>query len=352
VRIAFIGDGSLNHVRRWAGWFAGRGHDVLLLSFEDVDGCGVPARRLRKRLPTKLAGYLAALGPLRREIARFEPDVVNALYVTGYGFVGVLAGRRPVVVSALGSDLLVDYPASAVHRAQVRFALSRADLVTTDADVLSAAAREAGAHADRILKAYFGIDETLFHPGDAVRDSDPPLVVSTRNLHPVYDLDTLLGAAPAINGAGARIILCGDGPERGRLEERAAREGLDAVFAGRQAPEAIAALLRRAAVYVSTARSDSTSVSLIEAMACGAVPVVTGIEANREWIDDGRGGRLVPPGDSAALAGAVADVLGDDAFAAAARERNRRIVEERGRFEDNMRRVEEAFLGLAGEDGR
>ena len=277
---------------------------------------------------------------------------MNALYVTGYGLLGVLAGRRPVVLSALGSDLLVDYPASAIHRTQVRFALSRADLVTTDADVLSAAAGEAGAPAERILKAYFGIDETVFYPGDGDRDTDPPLVVSTRNLHPVYDLAALLGAAPEINEAGARIVLCGDGPERGRLEERARIEGLNVVFAGRQRPESIAALLRRAAVYVSTSRSDSTSVSLIEAIACGSVPVVTDIEANREWIEDGRGGRLVPAGDPAALASVVKEVLGDDAFAAAARERNRRIVEERGRFEDNMRRVEEAFLGLAGEDDR
>ena len=34
MRIAFLGDASLDHVKRWAGYFGGRGHEVLLLSFE------------------------------------------------------------------------------------------------------------------------------------------------------------------------------------------------------------------------------------------------------------------------------------------------------------------------------
>ena len=220
MRIAFIGDGSLNHVRRWVGWFDGRGHDTLLLSFESVEGYGGASVRLPKRLPTKLAGYLAAIKPIRREIARFDPAIVNALYVSGYGLVGVLSGRRPVVVSALGSDLLVDYPSSAIHRAQIRYTLGRADLVTTDADNLSAVAREAGVPADRILKAYFGVDEAVFNAANR-DEGDPPLVVSTRNLYPVYNLDLLLDAAPAIREAGARIVVCGDGPDRTRLEGRA-----------------------------------------------------------------------------------------------------------------------------------
>ena len=51
MRIAFLGDGSLNHVRRWAGYFHERGHEMLLLSFESVDGCLVPARRLEEPIP-------------------------------------------------------------------------------------------------------------------------------------------------------------------------------------------------------------------------------------------------------------------------------------------------------------
>jgi glycosyltransferase involved in cell wall biosynthesis len=354
MRLAFLGDGSLSHVRRWVGYFREEGHDVLLLSFENVDGCPFPARRLKRRLPTRLLGYLASLGRVRRELRAFEPDLVNALYAGGYGLVASLGGVRPLVVSCLGSDLLVDYPSSPVHRIQIGYALRRADLVTTDAEELSRRAAAVGAPHGKILTAYFGVDERIFHPAEEppaapASAETGPRVVSTRNLYPLYHLDLLVEAAPIIRAAvEARFIICGDGPERTALEARAAALGLggDFVFTGKLDPRDIADELRRASVYVSTSRSDSTSVSLLEAMACGAPPVVTDLESNREWLKDGENGLLVPLDDPAALAAAVLRFIEDSRFAASAREQNLGIVRERGIWRENMKRVSDAFRNL------
>ncbi|RJR28714.1 MAG: glycosyltransferase [Candidatus Latescibacterota bacterium] len=349
MRILVFGDGSLGHTKRWAGYFLERRHDVLLLSFESVEGSPVPARRLAARMPTKLLGFLSALPAIRAETRRFGPDVVSALYLGGYGLVASLCGARPLAATSLGSDLLVDYPSSILHRLQIRRVLRRADLVITDADVLSEFAARAGAR--NVLKAYMGIDERIFHHAAAPRQSERPLIVSTRNLHPVYDVGLLVEAAPMIlERRDASFVVCGDGPERERLKKRAAALGLAGrfAFAGRLDPEALAGVLREAAVYVSTSRSDSTSVSLLEAMACGVFPVVTDLPANREWIADGANGIIVPRRDPRALAEAVLSALGNDALRAAARERNAVIIAERGLWRDNMERVEEAFARLAG----
>jgi len=359
LRIAFMGDGSLGHIRRWAGYFHERGHDVLLLSFEDVEGCPFPSIHFPMRLPTKLAGYLSGLPLVRRALADFRPDLLNALYVSGYGLLGSLSGVRPFVVSALGSDLLVDYPSSAIHRIQIRRALSRADLVTTDAEVLSEAALRAGAPRERILKIFFGIDETIFHTG--LREDRPAggkpaaiTIVSTRNLYDIYNLDLLIDASPVISeGIDARFIVCGGGPLRERLEDKASRLGMKErfTFTGRLDPSSIAALLRKADVYVSTSRSDSTSVSLLEAMACGASPVVTDIPANREWIEDGVNGRLFPADSPEKLARAVlaaADPGSMERFAKI----NAGIIKEKGLWKPNMGRIERAFAGLVTEKAR
>jgi glycosyltransferase involved in cell wall biosynthesis len=109
----------------------------------------------------------------------------------------------------------------------------------------------------------------------------------------------------------------------------------------------MASWLGRADVVLSASRSDSTSLSLLEAMAAGAVPVVSDIEGNREWVRDGDGARLFPVGDDAALAAAIEAALGDPAWAAAARERNARVVEARGDWHVNMGHVERAFEALA-----
>jgi len=267
--------------------------------------------------------------------------------------VAVRSGFRPLVVSSLGSDLLVDYPSSPVHRMQIRTVLREANLILTDAEELSRIAISIGASPAKILKTYLGIDESLFFPRKSAPDKKRPgggaRVVSTRNLHPVYQVDVLVDAAPLIRARlDAHFVICGDGPERSRLEEKVKRLSLEScfVFKGRLDPEGIARELRAADVYVSTSRSDSTSVSLLEAMACGAVPIVTDLPANREWIRDGESGRIVKTGDAASLAAAVVETLDNAAFRAAAREINLIVINERGLWKKNMQRVEEAFLSL------
>ena len=354
MRLAFLGDGSLNHVRRWIGYFQEQRHDVLLLSFENVDGCPFPARRLETRLPTKLLGYLSSLGAIRRELGTFEPDIVNALYVGGYGLVACLSGFRPLVVSSLGSDLLLDYPASPIHRMQIGYVLKRADLVTTDAEELSRRAAAIGAPREKILKAYFGIDESIFHPAEAAGGGHTfrqgrPRIVSTRSLYPIYHIDLLIDAAPIIRERCKPIfVICGDGPDRRWLEHRVEDAAIGAlfIFRGRLEPREIAEELRRASVYVSTSRSDSTSVSLLEAMGCGAPPVVTDLEANREWLRHGENGLLVPVEAPDALAASILRMIEDAPFAASVRERNLRIITERGLWYENMKRVSEAFRKL------
>jgi glycosyltransferase involved in cell wall biosynthesis len=349
MRIAFLGDGSLGHVRRWVEYFDNGGHDVILVSFEETGNCPFPAVRLRKLLPTNLAGYTASLGGIKSVLRSFRPDLVSALYISGYGFVAALSGFRPLVVSALGSDLLVDYPSSAIHRFQIRHAISRASLVTTDARVLTDLAVSIGARAENVVEACFGIDETIFYPAaDQQADSSGPVIISTRNHYPVYDMGTLVGAIRTISDSrNARFVICGEGPERERLEAKVADIGMSGSveFTGRLDPQGIASRLRSADVYVSTSRSDSTSVSLLEAMACGVVPVVTDIEANREWITHGINGFLFPAGDPAGLAECVRMAL-DPETAGRMMMSNFEIVGRRGLWRDNMKRVEDAFLGL------
>jgi len=286
-------------------------------------------------------GYLSAVPALRRELSRFRPDLVNALYAGGYGSCAAISGY-PFVVSTLGSDLLIDYPNHPVHRAMIRSNLRRARLVTTDAELLSEIVREVGVRDNRILKTYFGVEREIFHPpSDGASRARPARVISTRNLHPVYGLDDLVATASRI--PAVEFDFCGEGPERARLEKAAPG---NCRFHGKLDAAAIADRLRAATVYVSTSRSDSTSVSLLEAMACGAAPVVSDIPANHEWIEDGVNGLFYSAGDAAALTAAISRLLDDEALRARFVARNLDIIRERGLWEPNMARVEAAFEKL------
>lgn len=347
LRIATLSNASVVHTWRWVRHLRARGHDVRLYSLEpgpaDLAAIALPAAPLPGALR-----YPLALPALRRALRAFAPELVDAHYVPNYGLLGALSGWRPLVVTAWGSDLLLAGPSNAAQRARARFVLRRADLVQADSDNLGAAARALGAAPGKVHVVPWGVDLARFVPGAR----EPGLLLSTRMHEPVYDLPTLFaGVRPVLEERpDARLVVAGDGSQRASLESLA-RRTLPAgrvTFTGRLSPEALADWLGRAEVYLSASWSDSTSLSLLEAMAAGALPVVSDIPGNREWIADGDGARTFAPGDAQALSAALRSVLADPAWAAAARARNRREVEARGDWNTNLARIEARWRTLVG----
>lgn len=347
MRIATLSNASVEHTRRWVEHFRARGHEVRLYSLEDGPP-GLEARRLPRAPLPGLVRYPLALPALRRELARYRPALVDAHYVPNYGLLGALSSFRPLSIAAWGSDLLLAAGRDPLQRARARFALRRASLVLCDAANLAEAAREAGARPETVRAIPWGVDRGRFRPAAA---REPGLLVSARMHEPVYDLPTVIAGFARVLAAHphARAAFAGDGSLRASLE-RLAAASLPAGrwrFTGRLDPEALASLLARAEVAVSASRSDSTSQSLLEAMAAGAIPVVTDIPGNREWVAPGDGARLFAPGDAAGLAGAVDAVLRDPDWAAAARARNAQRIARAGDWHANLARIEALFECLA-----
>ncbi|MFI5370073.1 MAG: glycosyltransferase [Candidatus Eisenbacteria bacterium] len=346
MRIATLSNASVGHTRRWVRWFRARGHEVRTWSLEQPIE-GFDAERLPAAPLPGAFRYPLAAPALATALARFAPDVVDAHYVPNYGLLGVLAGRRPLSVTAWGSDLLLSGGHDPLRRARVRFVLSRADLVLADADNLANAARKLGADPSRTHAIPWGVDLGRFRP-TATRE--PGLMLSTRMHETVYDLPTLFaGIAPVMmRRPDTRLVVAGDGSDRPRLERIAARllPAERVRFVGRLSPDALAEWLARADVYLSASRSDSTSVSLLEAMASGAVPVVSDIEGNREWVHDGVEARLFSPGDPRALNVALEGALADPEWRERARGAVRAVVEARADERVNMTRIETLFASL------
>jgi glycosyltransferase involved in cell wall biosynthesis len=328
-------------------WFRARGHEVRVWSLEPG-----PARLGATALPRapvpRVAQYALAVPALASALERFAPDVVDAHFVPNYGVMGVLAGRRPLVVSAWGSDLLVTARANVLQTARARFVLERADAVVTDGENLAAAARRLGG-GERVHLVPWGVDLGRFRPRAA---REPGLLFSSRMHEPVYDIPTVLrGAAGELQAdPNARLVIAGTGSGTRELE-RLAASVLPAgryEFVGRMEEETMAAWLARAEITISASRSDSTSVSLLEAMASGAIPVVSDIEGNRAWVADGEGARLFAPGDALGLARALRAARGDPSWSESARARNRARVERDADLHVNMARIERLFARLAG----
>ena len=347
MRIATLANASVVHTQRWVEHFRARGHDVRVFSLEP----GPETLRVTRLPVAPLPGvfrYPLAVPALRRELAAFAPELVDAHYVPNYGLMAALSGHRPVSLAAWGSDLLLAAGRDPLQRARARFAMRRASLVLCDAENLAAAARRAGAPPGIVRAIPWGVDRERFRPA---ANRERGLVASVRMHEPVYDLPTVIrGLAPVLRDRPeAHVVFAGDGALRPELE-RLAAASLPAGryrFTGRIPPVEMAALLARAEVCVSASLSDSTSQSLLEAMAAGALPVVSDIEGNREWVGPGDGAQLFAPGDAAALAAGVRTALTDPTWAAAARARNANVIAQRGDWHTNLARIEHYFECLA-----
>ncbi len=360
MRLLVLASANVIHTRRWVAWFLERGHEVILATLEPSGEDRHPEEHvLPARSSVQAFQYLLAAPALARLVRKFRPQLVNAHFVSGYGFLAALVpSARPLAISAWGSDILLNPEKSRLHRFRTRFALRAARLVTCDAENLSGALQGLGVGSSRILEVPMGVDPRLFYPADKETfvqipgERHPLRIVSTRRLEPVYDIETLLRAAVVLKGRGLdfRIEIADQGSDRARLENFRDESDLkDRVrFTGELSQAELAGVLREADIYVSASLSDSTSVSLLEAMACGIFPVVTDIAGNRQWVVQGRNGLTFPPGDFCRLAECLDQAVKDSDLRLKAREANIELIRRKALWEDNMRLVEKRFLELAG----
>jgi glycosyltransferase involved in cell wall biosynthesis len=208
---------------------------------------------------------------------------------------------------------------------------------------------------ERIVQFPWGIDLGAYRPGagdSPVRKrlgwQDNRVVLSTRAWEKLHGIDVLLEAFRQAHNsdAGLRLLLLGTGSARREVREFIGRHGLaDVVYcAGQVAHAEVLGHYQAADVYVSCARSDGASISLLEAMAAGLLVVVSDIPGNREWVQPGVNGWLGGDGDPSSFAAALLAAANlEEAGRAAFRERNRGLVCERADWHRNIETILVAY---------
>ena len=388
LRICVVGDLDGVHTHRWVRWFVERGHDMHGVSYYKprrpppgvtvhvlAEGDGTPAglgdstgagwrpaaRRLAETVSPSLWRLVNALRYQRRGLGRaidsVEPDVVHAHYVVEHGFYAALTGRRPLVVTAWGSDVLLAPRRSPLAEAIVRYTVRRSDLVTSNNEHMARRLVELGAPAERVALVVLGAESFFLETPEASvnlrsPEETPPTVISLRSLDSrLYNVDVILRAMAVVRRRvpDARLLVAGEGRLRPELERLAGRLGLGGgvTFLGYLARDALRDALASAHVCVSVPRSDATAVSTLEAMAVGCFPIVSDLPSQEELVRQGGNGFRVPVRDAGALAERIVEAIERHDLRRRALELNRELVKQRGLLEGNMARMEELYRGLS-----
>ena len=262
-----------------------------------------------------LPANVAAFCRLVRYLCRTRPDVLHAFLYHSYVTAAPAARLAGVPVLVAGRRSLGDFKQQRrTLLVAERAANSMTDLLVANAHSVADDTRrnEAVPHG-KVSVVYNGLPDSAFTPAvPAEIDTDLPVVLCVANLKPYkghqYLLDAVARLWPAMPST---LVLVGEGPERPALKRQAERLGIDVRFLGARTD--VDRLLARAEVVVLPSLHEGMSNAVMEAMAAGRAVVASDVGGTGELLR-GRG-VLVPPADSAALAGALERVLTDHALA-------------------------------------
>jgi glycosyltransferase involved in cell wall biosynthesis len=276
---------------------------------------------------------LAAL--LRRE----HVQVLHCHNCKAMLYGGLAAASLPgvrVVMTKHGFTHWTTGPVAALGRLLMR----RADAVTAvTSDIEHALSSGGWGRRERLLTVPNGVDTDEFQPSvnphklrsDLGFGPEDRLIGMVQRLSPEKDPLNLLQAFHRVADAlpEARLLVVGEGPLQPEMERRATAGGMrDRVsFLGVRpdVPRVLGAL----DVFCLPSRTEGTSLSLLEAMACGLPVVATAVGGTPKVLAGEQAGLLVPPEDPEALAAALLRVLADPAAARRMSEAGRRLACER-----------------------
>ena len=345
LRLCYIADLQSIHTQRWVSYFAERGHSVTVLSPTRKDLPGVATRSIfwRPGLPKIL--QLANIMPIASTLRTLKPDVLHAHYVRVYGWLAALSYFNPLVITVWGGDILADQGAFSdfFARRLTPFALKRATVVTAHSRFLSNRVIDLGKPEGQVrIIGCPGVDRRQFKPGlntDALRDElegelarvansshaatpqTSQFVLCTRLIDRLYNTETIIKAIPRVleQVAAAKFIFSEYASERNYGREMKAlvktlRVEGSVIFLETIPHDRMSLFLNLARVFVSVPDSDGMPQSLLEAMSCGTVPIVSKLRQYDEVIKNEVNALVVPARNSEVLAAAVVRLLKDDAL--------------------------------------
>lgn len=391
MRILFIADGRSPIARNWIDYFLDQGLDVHLAStfacpgdprlaslhlapvafssLKAAPAASQPAQSRRGlaggaavRLRTSVRQWLgpltipAAARRLAALVQELQPDLVHAMRIPYEGMLAAealrglpSASRPPLLVSIWGNDFTLHAPATPLMRRLTRQCLETASALHSDCYRDVRLAHAWGFAAEKpaaVLPGAGGVQPELFYSQPGPR---PPIAINPRGVRAYVQNEAFFHALPLVldHRPDARFIcttMAGD-PQAMRWVSALGLEGSVELLPQQPRPQ-MAVLFRQARLAVSPSTHDGTPNTLLEAMACGALPVAGDLESIREWITPGLNGLLADPRDPHSLAQAMLLGFEQDGLFERAQPLNARLIAARAAYPTVMAQAVEFYRSL------
>jgi L-malate glycosyltransferase len=251
----------------------------------------------------------------RRLTKEIKPDLIHAGPIQTCALIAVLSGFRPILTMSWGFDLMKD-----VHRGWgwekvTQYVLRNTQYFTSDAQVTRDMAVKYGMDPAKTVVFPWGVDLNHFTPKNwnTEQPKNGITLFCNRSWEANYGVDVLAKAFVTVarQRDDVSLLLLGGGSMGAQIRKILLAGGVEhlVTFPGHINNTDLPRFYHMADLYISPSHVDGSSVSLMEALACGLPCLVSNIPANKEWVFEGENGWLFPDGDHEALAAKILHVI-------------------------------------------
>ena len=293
---------------------------------------------------------------LRRIIKEIKPDLIHAGPIQTCTFIAALSGFRPILAMSWGFDLVRDADLNSWMRWVTRYTLKRSAFFTSDANVSRDKAVAFGMDPDKTVIFPWGTDIEHFVPKTFQRaalsvskGSNVPTFTffCSRSWESNYGVDVLARAFVKVANMNrdVNLILLGGGSQGAKIRQILMNGGvMERVhFGGQVSQRDLPRWYHMADIYISPSHVDGSSVTLMEALACGMPCLVSDIPGNKEWVEDGVNGWLFRDGDVDDLAEKILSAIKSRRSFKRIGESARKTAEQKADWSKNFGKLLQAY---------
>lgn len=296
MKILQVGSNSI-HVSSFILAMKNFEHANYLLTEEKCDFEGVVSNRVISFRSLSPLNIWKANKELKSYLQELKPDIIHIHQVNRLAyFVTRIAEKLniPIVTTAWGSDVLLIPKQNAFFHFLVKQTLKRSTFVTADSEEMIFAMKKIVPVGNYVLLQY-GIDP--------IQSKEKEKIIFSNRLHKsLYRIDAVINYFNDFSKKHTdwQLVIGGTGSETEKLKEQVETLGLTekVTFVGWLQKAANDEWYAKSTIYISIPESDGTSVSVLEAMSAGCIPIVADLPVSREWITSGENGIIEQIGEN------------------------------------------------------
>lgn len=271
--------------------------EIVFIGEGDLESPLVDKQYILKPRSINPFKVVARYQQLKKIIVKEQPDVVHIQQINRVAFLAATYLTKttiPYAVTPWGTEILLIANRNSIAKHMVQKVLSGAFCVTENSTAIAAAVADFGVPKDKVIRAMFGVEPIPFGEKENT-------IFSNRMLDPLYNIDTIITSFAVFQQENTswNLVIAGIGELEDSLKQLVNDLGINdkVSFVGWLETEENRMYYQKASIFASFPSSDSTSVSMLEAMSTGCIPVISDLLAPREWVTDSLNGVIRKEGE-------------------------------------------------------